>query len=88
MTVDDAIVLSGVFNIVMKNKSNRHIKIHSGQTMDMLHYCGDSQICTSHEIVSFAKNPKEGRDDTSGPDAAEGFSVMSPQETLKWVDWR
>ena len=29
VTVDDNIVSSGVFNIVMTNKSNRHIKIHS-----------------------------------------------------------
>ena len=88
LTVDDAIAQSGVFNIVMTNKSNRHIKIHSGQTMGMLLSCEDNQICTIHEIVSFDKNLKEGSDDTSNPDAAEGISVMSPQETLKWVDWR
>ena len=33
VTVDDNIVSSGVFNIVMTNKSNRYIKIHSNQTM-------------------------------------------------------
>ena len=32
VTVDDNIVSSGVFNIVMTNESNRHIKIHSNQT--------------------------------------------------------
>ena len=33
VTVDDNIVSCGVFNIVMTNKSNRHIKIHSNHTM-------------------------------------------------------
>ena len=42
VTVDDNIVSSGVFNIVMTNKSNRHIKIHSNQTMGMLCSCEDS----------------------------------------------
>ena len=36
VTVDDTITCSGVFNIVMTNKSNRHIKIHSNQSMGML----------------------------------------------------
>ena len=51
VTVDDNIVRSGVFDIVMTNMSNRHIKIHSNQTMGMLCSCEDSQICTLH-IVS------------------------------------
>ena len=72
VTVDDTIASSGVFNIVMTNKSNRHIKIHSSQTIGMLHSCEDSQICTFHGIVSFARNPKEGRDDSSDPDTTEG----------------
>ena len=37
VTVDDNIVSSGVFNIAMTNKSNIHIKIHSNQTMGVLH---------------------------------------------------
>ena len=52
VTVYDSIVSSGVFNIVMTDKSNRHIKIHNNQTMGMLHSCKDSQICTLHEIVT------------------------------------
>ena len=72
VTVDGTIASSDVFNIVMTNKSKRHIKIHSNQTMGMLHSCVDSQICTIHEIVSFDGNPKGGRDDTSKPDIAEG----------------
>ena len=67
VTVDDNIVSSGVFNIVMTNKSNKHIKIHSNQTMGMLHSCEDSQICTIHEILMFHKNPRKGRDSKSGP---------------------
>ena len=35
VTVDDNIVSSGVFNIVMTNTSNKHIKIHNNQTMEM-----------------------------------------------------
>ena len=57
VTVDDNIVSSGVFNIVMTNMSNRHIKIHSNQTMGMLCSCEDSQICMLHEIVKFDQNP-------------------------------
>ena len=68
VTVDDNIVRSGVFNIVMTNKSNRHIKICSNQTMGMLHSCEDSQICTFHEIIKFDKNPRKGRDVKSDPD--------------------
>ena len=71
VTVVDTVASSGVFHIVMTNKSNRHIKIHSGQTIGMLRSCEDSQICTIHEIVSFARNPREGRDDTSNPDTTE-----------------
>ena len=54
--VDDNIVSSGVFNIVMINKSNRDIKIHSNQTMGMLLSCEDSQICTIHKIATFDRN--------------------------------
>ena len=59
VTVDKHIVSSGVFNTVMTNKSNRHIKIHSNQTMGML------QICTIHEIVTFDKDQRKGRDGKS-----------------------
>ena len=68
VTVDDHIVSSGVFNIVMTNKSNRHIKIHSNQSMGMLCSYEDSQMCTLHKIVTFDQNPKEGRDGKSDPD--------------------
>ena len=67
VTVNDNIVRSAVFTIIMTNKSNRHIKIHSNQTTGMLHSCEDSQICTIHEIVTFDKNPREGRDGRSDP---------------------
>ena len=68
MTVDYNTVSSAAFNIVMTNKSNRHIKIHNNQTIGMLHSCEDSQICTIHEIVTFDQNPKEGRDGKPDPD--------------------
>ena len=78
MTVDDTIACSGIFNIVMTNKLNRHLKIHSGQTMGMLGSCEDSQICTIHEIVSFGRNPREGRDDTPDSDTMEGNLYYVP----------
>ena len=72
MTVDDNIVRSGVFDIAMNNKSNRHITIHNNQTMGMLHSCEDSQICTMHRIVTFDRNPRKGRDIKSDPDPTKG----------------
>ena len=72
VTVDDTKSSSGVLNIVMTNKLNRHIKIHSGQTMGMLHSCEDSDICTIHKIMSFSRNPMVGTDEPSDPNAAEG----------------
>ena len=36
VTVDDDVVSSDTFNIVMTNRSNKHIKINSNQTMVML----------------------------------------------------
>ena len=78
VTVDDNIVSSGVFNIVMTNKSNRNIKIHSNQTMVMLHFCEDSQICTIHEIVMFDQNPRKGRDGKSDPDPTKGNLYYVP----------
>ena len=62
VTVDDSIVSLGVFNIVMTNKSTRHIKIRGNQTMGMLCSCQDNQICILHEIVMFDKGPRKGRD--------------------------
>ena len=67
VNVDDSIVSSGVFNIVMTNKSNRHIKIHSNKTMGILHSFEDGEIFTIHEIVTFVKSPREGRDGKSDP---------------------
>ena len=83
VTVDDAIALLVVFNIVMTNKSNRHIKIHNGQTMGMLHSCEDRQICRIHEAVSFARNPKEGRDDAPNPDTSDGNFYYVPTRNPK-----
>ena len=83
VNVDDTITSSGVFNTVMTNKSNRHIKICSNQTMGMLQSCEDGQISSIHEIVSFDGYPKEGRDNTPDPDTTKEISTMYPQETQK-----
>ena len=78
VTVDDNIVSSGVFNIVMTNNSNRHIKIHSNQTMRMLHSCEDSQICMLYKIVTFNWNPRERRDGKSDQDPTNGNLYYVP----------
>ena len=83
VTVDDTITSSGVFNIVMMNKSNRHTKIHSNQTMGMPHSCEDSQNCTIHKIVSFDRSPREERSDTSNPDTMEGNFSSVPTRNPK-----
>ena len=76
--VDDSIVSSGVFNIAMTNKSNRHIKIHSNQTMGMLCSCEGSQICTIHKMVMFNKNARKGRDGKSDLDPIKGNLYYVP----------
>ena len=78
VTVDDNFVSSVVFNIVMKSESHRHIKIHSNQTMGMLHFCEDSQICKIHEIVTFDRNSRKGRDGKSDPDPTKGNLYYVP----------
>ena len=67
----------------MTNKSNRHIKIHSNQTMGMLWSCEDGQICSIGEIVSFDRCPKVGRDDTSGLDTTKWNLYYIPTRNLK-----
>ena len=67
----------------MTNKSNRHIKIHSGQTMGMLHSCEDSEIGTNHEIVSFCRDPMVGKDEPYDPDAAEASFYYVPTRNPK-----
>ena len=78
VTVDDNIVRSGVFHIIMTNKSNRHIKIHSNQTLGMLHSCEDSQICTINKIVTFDRNSRKGRDDKSDSNPIKGNLYYVP----------
>ena len=78
VTVDNNTVSSGVFNIVMTNVSNRHIKIHSNHIMWKLHSCEDSQICTIHEIVTFDPNPRDGRDGKSDQDPTKGNLYYVP----------
>ena len=78
VTENDNIVSSGVFKIVMTNKSNRHIKIHSNQTMGMFHSCQDGQICTIDEIVTFDRNPRKGRDGKSDPNPTKGNLYYVP----------
>ena len=53
VTLDDTIVKTGIFSIVITNRSNKHIKIDKGQTIGMLRTCEEDQICTIHKIATF-----------------------------------
>ena len=57
VTLDDSVVSSGTFNIVMTIKSNKHIKVTKGHTMGMLKTCEEDQICTIHRVVTFEQKP-------------------------------
>ena len=41
--------------------------------------CEDSQICTTHEIVMFGKNPRKGRDGKPDPDPKKGNLYYVPK---------
>ena len=57
VTLDDSVVTSGTFNIVMTNKSNKHIKVTKDHTMGMLKTCEEDQICTIHRVATFEEKP-------------------------------
>ena len=65
VTTDDDTISLGTFNIVITNRSNKHIKVNNNQAMGMLPSCEENQICTVHKIVTFDKNPRKRRDDKS-----------------------
>ena len=65
VTIDDDTISLRAFNIVMTNRSNKHIKVNNNQTIGMFWSCEENQICTVHEIVTFDQNPREGKDDKS-----------------------
>ena len=58
VTLDDSVVSSGTFNIVITNRSNRHIKVTKGHTMGMMKTCEEDQICTIQQrVVNFEQRP-------------------------------
>ena len=57
VTLDDSVMSSGTFNIVLTNKSNKHIKVTKGHTMGMLKTCEEDKICTIHRAVTFEQKP-------------------------------
>ena len=57
VTLDDIVVSSGTFNIVMTNRSNKHVKVTKNHTMGMLKTCEENQICPIHRVVSFGPKP-------------------------------
>ena len=61
VTLDDSVVYSDIFKIVMTSKFNRHVKITKHQTMGMLKNCEEDHICTIHSIVTFEQTSKKGK---------------------------
>ena len=57
-----SVVSSGTFNIVMTNKSNKHIKVTKGHTMGLLETCEEDQICTICKVVTFEQRPVKGKE--------------------------
>ena len=66
ITIDDSVVSSCTFNIVMTNMSNKHIKVTKGHTMGMLKTCEEDRICTIHRIVTFKQRPVKEKEVKSG----------------------
>ena len=60
VTITDDIVKSGTFNVVMTNRSNKHVKINNNQTMGMLKLCLDIGISIIHDIVTFEQISQGG----------------------------
>ena len=49
--MDNEVVNSGIFQIVMTNHSIKHVKINNKQSM--LKSCYEEKICTRHNIATF-----------------------------------
>ena len=63
VTIDDEIVYSGNFNVVMTNTSMKHVKINKNKTIGMLRTYQEDRIHTIHRIISFDKVPVKGEED-------------------------
>ena len=83
VTIDEGVVSSGTFNIVMTNRSNRHININNNQTMGTLRSCEKNQICTICQIVTFEQKPRKGKIDKSKTKHQEGNSYYVPTKHPK-----
>ena len=46
----------------MTNRSNRHVKVHKHQTMDMSKNCEEDGICTIYRIVTFQQTSWKGKE--------------------------
>ena len=55
--MDNEVVSSGIFEIVMTNTSYKTVKIRKNTNMGLLKSCMQEQICTIHEIITF-ETPK------------------------------
>ena len=66
VTLDDSVVTLGTFNMVMTNRSNKHIKVTKPHTMGMLKTCDEDQICTIHRVPTFEQKPVKEKEVKSG----------------------
>lgn len=81
VTMDDKVMGSGIFNIAMTNMSNRHIKIHSNQTIGMLKSCDEDQVCSIHKIITFCKKGE-------GDQILAENKIETKEENLYHIPWK
>ena len=83
ITLDDTIVKTGIFTIVMTNRSNKHIKVNKGQTISMLRTCEEDQICTIHKIAMFHSSEIESRHRQQDYDNGEEYPRLIQERQQK-----
>ena len=81
--LDDTIVKPGIFNIVMTNMSNRHIKVNRGQTTGMLRTCKEEQICPICKIATLHSSKIGSRPRHQHYDNGEECPSLIKEDTQK-----
>ena len=80
VTIGDEIAQSGSFNVVMTNKSMKHIKVNNNQTMGMLTTCQDDMTCSIHKEVTFDNVPVKGEGDkTEEKQVKKICTILQPE---------
>ena len=83
ITLDESVVSSGTFNIVMTNRSNKHIKIINGHTMSMLKTCEEGQICSIYSLIAFEQKPVKEKEVKSEFEKVEKSLYHTPTRKRK-----